>query len=796
MRILAKHDTILHTEVTPLYVMYLKSLELSGFKSFAKKANLNFTSTITGIVGPNGSGKSNIAEAFRFVLGEQSIKSLRGKKGEDMIWNGGGDSISIARANRASVKLVFDNTRRLFPSIDFEDVSIERVVNRDGVNEYSLNGSQVRLKDIVELLASAHIGATGHHIISQGEADRILGASIREKREMIEDALGLKIYQWKKLESIRKLEKTEENMKQVESLRREIAPHLKFLKKQVEKVEKAEELRKELVTMYREYFAIEDVYIKREKEKIDTESKEPKAELQKLDNELTLAKRIITESKSADKKTEQVICLEERLKDIRVERDNLVRDFGRLDGEINANKRTIEKEQIRQKQEAFQTVYLRDVEEVIGKIESLNNVTDVAQLFREVVGLLRSFVSGHRAKTDSALIGESTAEIERLAKEKSEVENKIEQIKKREFELVTDYNKLRETIEKEKDTDREAEKNIFKIIARQNEIRNTLSYLNGRLEVVTRAEVSFKQELGQAGIMVGREAVEYKDLIQNNGGEYEHNANQNSSGESDRSAQEERKKKIERNKIRLEDYGAGGGGEVLKECRETEQRDVFLQKELEDLAKAKDEMHNLIRDLDVKIDFEFKNGIQKINSEFNKYFTLMFGGGSASLEVVKEIRKKKKSDIDNLNGLLGESGEESGEDSLGLDAEYGPDEDKNALEGLDVNVSLPKKRVKGLMMLSGGERALTSIALLFAISQVNPPPFIILDETDAALDEANSKKYGDMIEDLSKRSQLILVTHNRETMSRAGVIYGVTMGADGASRLLSIAFEDAVAVAK
>ncbi len=100
------------------------------------------------------------------------------------------------------------------------------------------------------------------------------------------------------------------------------------------------------------------------------------------------------------------------------------------------------------------------------------------------------------------------------------------------------------------------------------------------------------------------------------------------------------------------------------------------------------------------------------------------------------------------------------------------------------------------MMLSGGERALTSIALLFAVSQVNPPPFIILDETDAALDEANSKKYGDMIENLSKHSQLILITHNRETMSRAGVLYGVTMGSDGASRLLSIQFDDAVKVAK
>ncbi len=125
--------------------MYLKSLELSGFKSFAKKATLNFTSAITGIVGPNGSGKSNVAEAFRFVLGEQSIKSLRGKRGEDMIWNGGGgdsagpgSSVS-GRANRANVKLTFDNSRRIFPSIDFDEVTIERIVHRDNANEYLLN---------------------------------------------------------------------------------------------------------------------------------------------------------------------------------------------------------------------------------------------------------------------------------------------------------------------------------------------------------------------------------------------------------------------------------------------------------------------------------------------------------------------------------------------------------------------------------------------------------------------------------------------------------------------------------
>ena len=178
--------------------MHLKALTINGFKSFAKKGDLSFTTPITAIVGPNGSGKSNVAEAFRFVLGEQSIKSLRGKKGEDLIFNG---SESVSRSNRASVSIVLQNAeqggKRVFP-LDFDEITIERVVHRDGTNEYSINGGKTRLKDVQELLAAANIGPTGHHIISQGEADRILSASAKERRELIEDALGLKVYQFKK----------------------------------------------------------------------------------------------------------------------------------------------------------------------------------------------------------------------------------------------------------------------------------------------------------------------------------------------------------------------------------------------------------------------------------------------------------------------------------------------------------------------------------------------------------------------------------------------------------------------
>ena len=190
-------------------------------------------------------------------------------------------------------------------------------------------------------------------------------------------------------------------------------------------------------------------------------------------------------------------------------------------------------------------------------------------------------------------------------------------------------------------------------------------------------------------------------------------------------------------------------------------------------------------DLKEKIDQEFKEGVQKINLEFQKFFSLMFGGGTGSLSIIV----KNKSPRRRSAALADRSADEA--------EEFYEDTGEIVFEqGIEINVSLPHKRVKELHALSGGERSLVSIAILFARSQVNPPPFLVLDETDAALDEANSRKYGDMLERLSQQSQLIVVTHNRETMSRAGVLYGVTIGANGASKLLSVKFDEATQIAK
>jgi chromosome segregation protein len=222
-------------------------------------------------------------------------------------------------------------------------------------------------------------------------------------------------------------------------------------------------------------------------------------------------------------------------------------------------------------------------------------------------------------------------------------------------------------------------------------------------------------------------------------------------------------------------------GDVMNEYKETLERDEFLAKEVADLAAGAVSLRQIIAELEEKIGEEFKIGIDKINEHLREFFTLMFGGGSAELYLAKDKKERPpEAEEDEVVDLVKD---------LSRDAEP-------KAEGIELKVSLPRKKIQGLQMLSGGERALTSIALLFAMSQVNPPPFLILDETDAALDEANARKYSEMVGNLARHSQLILITHNRETMSRAGIIYGVTMGRDGVSRLLSIKFDEAVGFAK
>lgn len=739
--------------------MYLKSIELVGFKSFTKKNVFEFDSPISAIVGPNGSGKSNVAEAFRFVLGEQSIKSMRGKRGEDLIWNG---AASEPRANRASVKITFDNTQKIF-DVDFSEVTIERVVHRDGLNEYLINGSQVRLKDIVELLARAHIGASSYHIISQGEADKILTANPKDRKGMIEDALGLRLYQYKRLESERKLKKTFENIQQVEALRKEIAPHLKFLGKQVEKFEKTEEQRQQLIALSKEYFKRENVYLSFARAALLEERKPLNEMLDKLSKELASAKKVLEKNAQKEKRDYAILELESALTATRVHKDALARELGKSEGLIASEERIIRKQKELISSDEDKMIRLKDVEELAREIE---NETEDAGLFARIKRRIAEFLKSKKESADSNIMLEAQNALKEHIGDKDTVEKKFREAIEKEKNLQEKYELLKKELEKEKDSSHDAEKDIFRIMSEENEVISKLNLLKAREEKLSLEENNYKQELEEIAHLAGAEAIRFKD--------FDIGDEKLVTGE-DRRKQEERKHVIEKFKIRLEDSNVSGMDDIHREYKETSERDAFLARELLDLEKSADTLAELIRELETRLASEFNSGLEKINQEFSKLFVSMFGGGEASLILTKEI-SRKPTEIEDVEENL-------------------PSEVLTE-EGLDIKVSLPKKKIRGLVMLSGGERALTSIALIFAVSQVNPPPFIILDETDAALDESNSKKYGDLAELLSKHSQLILITHNRETMSHAGVIYGVTMGSNGISKLLSISFDQAVEVAK
>lgn len=775
--------------------MRLKSLEINGFKSFAKKTSLEFQSSITSVVGPNGSGKSNVVEAIRFVLGEQSIKSMRGKAGLDLIFKG---SKTLPKSSRASVSICFNNVDKVFKlenengdkvNLNYEHITVSREVFSDGLNKYSLNGSEVRLKDIMTLLSSVNIGSSGHHIISQGEADRILNASAKDRREMIEDALGLKIYQYKIKESERKLDRTTNNMKEVSLLRKEIAPHLNFLRKQVEKLEKAKELKIELLDLSREYLKREALYLESQNISFLEDKK-------RISNEIEIISGKILEIENTTPNTEnlkniEIRELERKITEIRNIKSELSRKLGRIEAMIEMegnrapvvyNTNQVEEyvnDKVSISKEDFDSFY-KEINEYIEEAMYIDVLENIAPMLGKIKDILERFIKSSEKmnnflrssgevtrpfENNSSFPQKNDDNLENLKNIQTEILAEISKIENEENNVITSLENLKNEIQKDNFSFQEIQKNKFDLAVRKQELISSLNSIAIKEENYTRLMTSFEGEIQQGAIFLGADILSYKNF-------------QIETIDEPRENQEERRRKIERIKIKLEDAGLGGTTEVLKEFEEVRDRDAFLSKEMEDLSMSIESLRRLMLDLKEKIDTEFKIGVTKINKEFQEFFALMFGGGSAFLSVVAEQKRSKKDE--DMSAQAGEIDEEA------IVFEH----------GIEISVSLPHKKVKELHALSGGERSLTSIALLFAVSQVNPPPFLVLDETDAALDEANSRKYGDMLEKLSKHSQLIVVTHNRETMSRAGVLYGVTVGSDGGSKLLSVKFEEAAAIAK
>ena len=731
--------------------MRLKSLTLKGFKSFSEKKDIIFGDKIVAVVGPNGSGKSNITESFRFVLGEQSMKILRSKKGENLIYHG---HKNLSSHNNASVKIVFNNNDNFFPTVSFDELVLERTVYKNGENEYKLNNTPVRLKDVLEILASVNIGPTGHHIISQGGADRILNSNPEERKEMIEDGLGLKHLQYKKNDSEKKIKKTLENINKVSGLIREVKIHLSFLEKQVSKHRRAEKLKEELIKAYKHYFSIQKTYTTYWTTQYDNKYKE----LQILDNEFSLK---IKDSRLNKEFTEIIHEykekhneIENKLSELRIKKDKISRELGRLEGKKEHENSLLDGSD-------FNNAYVKAEEiskahkEVFDIIDSHKNTTDIDE-FKKSFILIKNILVNLLEKEDvnKENLQEKNANIDTEIEKKN---SEIVDIEKEELILQEELKAIQKLQDSVIENTQIKEKQMVDLFAQKNKNDRDISDCSRNKDQIKRDMFEYDQEKNECKALVG---LTYDFLI----------SDSTENELLDREKIISFKKNLERLKIRLEEIGVGLDESTLEEYNSTKERYDFLQKEIFDLKESIIILKDTISRLQKEIDEKFKKGISSINKEFEKLFNILFGGGTASIKLIK-TQKKIKDDEDI---------EQKFEEKMGI----------------DIAISLPQKKVKELEQLSGGERSLVSIALLFSLSQITPPAFMVLDETDAALDEANSKKYGDMLEVMSEKTQLVVVTHNRETMSRANVIYGISMDQNGSSTLLSVRFEDAVKIAK
>ena len=214
--------------------MYLKSLEIQGFKSFPDKISLTFDKGLTAVVGPNGSGKSNIGDSVRWVLGEQSTKTLRGNKMEDVIFSG---TVARKPMGFAAVTLNIDNSDKTIPDMD-DEVAVTRKLYRSGESEYMINGRSCRLKDINELFMDTGLGRDGYSIIGQGRIAEIVAQKSNERRDIFEEAAGISKFRYKKLEAERKLTAAQENLLRLTDILSELEGRVGPLKHQAEKAEK------------------------------------------------------------------------------------------------------------------------------------------------------------------------------------------------------------------------------------------------------------------------------------------------------------------------------------------------------------------------------------------------------------------------------------------------------------------------------------------------------------------------------------------------------------------------------
>jgi chromosome segregation protein len=898
--------------------LFLKNLDIFGFKSFADRTRIAFADGITALLGPNGCGKSNVVDAVKWVLGEQASRSMRAEKMEDVIFNGTENRKSLSVAE---VTLTLANDAGLLP-LDMPEVQIKRRLYRSGESEYYINSNQVKLKDIRELFWDTGVGKAAYSVMEQGKIDQILSSKPDERRYLFEEAAGITKFKIKTQEAERKLAKTEENMRQVEGIVGEVKRAYDSLKVQADKTLQFRSLKEAIFhfeldiqllrlkqfkhdqdsrtekfkqrTAERDALRVElegvnksleenmDEVNSLEKQQdeyqkniyglaIEKNAREKEAKLlveqqqaiqaklaQNEGRERSITRKIEDLAEDASEQDYTVRDLRKQLEDIAGNiascEENIqltasrIRDnegaVQRADEEI----RGLEQERALHEQElegitdaivaaldaglkdaGYSAVERRNLEarltETLGSIKTL--VTGQEALLRELaekaielfeayrkstpsfideflapegiitqkraldaairgakegmeqrrehIGALRLDNQGLGGKIDQyrASLEELRVNRVRMATQAQSAEEQAKLIRRElsgqeallktvRDELFLDRKRFMEVHERITDTEQELadiERKGKQLTAELERVEEDIQQRNGD---VAGKQAAIKKGMAELGKV--QESLEkiHLELVQS---ETEiKNIQDNFRETHSRDLMEfeariltittpasELREKLTAAKGRLKELGQVNLM-APEEFTETKERYDFLSTQLADLAKARDDLKNITAEIRAESSQLFLGTYNKIKKNFHNMFRRLFGGGRAELR------------LSDPNHIL-----ES---------------------GIEIYAQPPGKKLENINLLSGGERSMTAVALLFATYMVKPSPFCLLDEIDAALDEANVNRFVQVLREFGTTSQFIVITHNKKTVIGAGTLLGVTMEESGITKVISVRLEN------
>jgi chromosome segregation ATPase len=762
--------------------MHLSSITIKGFKSFPERTTLVFSPGVSVIVGPNGCGKSNVTDAVLWALGEQSPLSVRGQSMQDMIY-AGGEGVGPSRF--AEVEVVLDNDGG---EGEFSEISIQRRLERGGEGSYRLNGARARLADLIETLADANLGREMHSVISQGRVEEIVLSAPRERRLLVEEAAGLGKHRKRRRRAQLKLERTQDNLDRALDVEREARARLRPLKRQAQAADIHARIERDAAELRGRLLAAELRGHERELAEAGAEAAAAREARSKLDAEL---------AEVNERRTE----IEEQLADRDRERTEA---WGRLTAVRAAHERLTVRAEALASRRTQLTAELERRRQALGSLaEELARATGARGSDDPVaVGLSRIAEALQRAGADleRALAASSDADraeavggVRAGADHAAALARRVEALlgSRRQDSLSARIEREAAIVERLAELCEAAADARDATGARAAALERSMlgegdgDDVSERLRACSREEAELQTRLRAAGERVteaevrvahlgdrrSEAAAELQRIAATLGREL--GAAEADLAEGER---EEIETKLERLGRRREQLGP------VNPLAEAEYKEALahvedLEAQRTDLETALTELQSLIRDTDRKIHAAFEETFAATEKNFEELVEHLFPGGRGRLRLVDADRGPKP--------VLG--GQEPPEPEPAEEEQEECDEFSS--QGVEIEVTPAGKATRRLSLLSGGEKALVALAFVFSVFLARPSPFYILDEVEAALDDANIDRFLQLVTRFSDRAQFIIVTHQKRTMDAADVLYGVSMGKGGITKVVSRRFE-------